>query len=131
MQLMESNYREPLNLGQDRLISINDLADLVTREAGITLRKRHVPGPQGVRGRNSDNQRIRDVLHWEPKISLEQGIALHVSLDRSAGRPLARIRRGESCRVTRWSNGCRVWTSSASTSAPSTWNRRSTSSTTG
>ena len=76
VQLMESNYRKPLNLGQDRLISINDLADLVTRKAGITLRKRHVPGPQGVRGRNSDNQRIRDVLQWEPKISLEQGIAL-------------------------------------------------------
>jgi len=76
VQLMASNYREPLNLGQDRLISINDLADLVTRKAGITLRKRHVPGPQGVRGRNSDNQRIRDVLQWEPKISLEQGIAL-------------------------------------------------------
>jgi nucleoside-diphosphate-sugar epimerase len=55
VQLMASNYREPLNLGQDRLISINDLADLVTRKAGITLRKRHVPGPQGVRGRNSDN----------------------------------------------------------------------------
>ena len=75
MQLMDSNCREPLNLGQDRLISINDLADLVAREAGITLQKRHVPGPQGVRGRNSDNQRVRDVLQWEPQISLEEGIA--------------------------------------------------------
>ena len=76
MRLMESNYREPLNLGQDRLISVNDLADLVARTAGRTLRKRHVPGPQGVRGRNSNNDRLREVLRWEPRISLEEGIAL-------------------------------------------------------
>jgi GDP-D-mannose 3', 5'-epimerase len=76
MRLMESNYREPLNLGQDRLISINDLADLIARTAGLTLRKRHVPGPQGVRGRNSNNDRLREVLRWEPQVSLEEGIAL-------------------------------------------------------
>ena len=74
-RLMESDYREPLNLGQDRLISINALADLVAAAAGITLTKRHVPGPQGVRGRNSDNSRLREVLQWEPQISLEDGIA--------------------------------------------------------
>jgi GDP-D-mannose 3',5'-epimerase len=74
-RLMESGYTEPLNLGQDRLISINELADLVAGAAGITVKKRHVPGPQGVRGRNSDNSRLRDVLGWEPEISLEDGIA--------------------------------------------------------
>jgi len=74
-RLMESPYREPLNLGQDRLISINALADLVADAAGITLHKRHVPGPQGVRGRNSDNTRLREVLGWEPRISLEEGMA--------------------------------------------------------
>ncbi len=73
-RLMDSDYREPLNLGQDRLISINELADLVFAAAGVTLEKRHVPGPQGVRGRNSDNTRLRQVLGWEPAISLEQGI---------------------------------------------------------
>ena len=62
LRLMESDFREPLNLGQDRLISINELADLVAAAAGITVRKRHVPGPQGVRGRNSDNSRLRAVL---------------------------------------------------------------------
>ena len=74
-RLMESGYTEPLNLGQDRLISINELADLVAGAAGITIKKRHVPGPQGVRGRNSDNSRLRDTLGWEPEISLEEGIA--------------------------------------------------------
>jgi len=74
-RLMESGHSEPLNLGQDRLISINALADMVARAAGITVRKRHVTGPQGVRGRNSDNSRLRDILKWEPEISLEEGIA--------------------------------------------------------
>jgi nucleoside-diphosphate-sugar epimerase len=74
-RLMESGHREPLNLGQDRLISINELADLVAAAAGIVLTKRHVPGPQGVRGRNSNNDRLRQVLGWEPQVSLEDGIA--------------------------------------------------------
>ncbi len=74
-RLMRSDYHEPLNLGQDRLISINELADLVARVAGISIVKKHVPGPQGVRGRNSDNSRLREVLGWEPQISLEEGLA--------------------------------------------------------
>ena len=73
-RLMRSDYSEPLNLGQDRLISINQLADLVTDEAGVSVTRRHVPGPEGVRGRNSDNTRLRAVLGWEPQISLEDGI---------------------------------------------------------
>lgn len=74
-KLMRSDYCDPLNLGQDRLISINDLADLVAGIAGIAITKKHVPGPQGVRGRNSDNTRLRQVLGWEPQISLEEGLA--------------------------------------------------------
>ena len=74
-RLMESAYREPLNLGQDRLISINQLADMVAGAAGIPIAKRHVPGPQGVRGRNSNNDRLRHVLGWEPHVSLEDGMA--------------------------------------------------------
>jgi len=73
-RLMASDYREPLNLGQDRLVTINQLADIVCEAAGVTLVKRHVPGPQGVRGRNSDNTRLRQVLKWEPRISLEEGL---------------------------------------------------------
>lgn len=74
MRLMASNHHEPLNLGQDRLVTINQLADIVSEIAGVTLGKRHIPGPQGVRGRNSDNTRLKEVLAWEPQISLEEGL---------------------------------------------------------
>ena len=73
-RLMASSYHDPLNLGQDRLVTIDQLADIVSKIAGVTLGKRHVPGPQGVRGRNSDNTRLREVLGWEPQISLEEGL---------------------------------------------------------
>jgi nucleoside-diphosphate-sugar epimerase len=74
-KLMRSNHREPLNLGQDRMVTINQLADMAAKIAGITLKKKHVEGPQGVRGRNSDNTKLREVLKWEPQISLEDGMA--------------------------------------------------------
>jgi nucleoside-diphosphate-sugar epimerase len=73
-KLMRSDYRAPLNLGQDRLLTINELADIVAAIAGTTIVKKHIPGPQGVRGRNSDNTRLRQVLGWEPEISLEEGL---------------------------------------------------------
>jgi GDP-D-mannose 3',5'-epimerase len=75
-KLMRSEYREPLNLGQDRMVTINELAGLVAAAAKIKVTLKHVEGPQGVRGRNSDNTRLRQVLNWEPEISLEQGLAL-------------------------------------------------------
>ena len=74
-RLMTSDFHEPLNLGQDRMVSINQLADIIAEIAGITVTKRHVDGPQGVRGRNSDNTKLREVLGWEPAISLEDGLA--------------------------------------------------------
>jgi GDP-D-mannose 3',5'-epimerase len=74
-KLMQSDYPEPLNLGQDRMVSINQLADIIANIAGISIVKKHVPGPQGVRGRNSDNTRLKKVLGWEPEISLEEGLA--------------------------------------------------------
>jgi GDP-D-mannose 3', 5'-epimerase len=73
-KLMRSDYREPLNLGQDRMVSINQLADMIANIAGVRLTKTHVPGPQGVRGRNSDNTRLKQVLGWEPQVSLEEGL---------------------------------------------------------
>jgi len=73
-KLMRSEYAEPLNLGQDRLVTINQLADMVAEIAGVRMVKKHVPGPQGVRGRNSDNTRLRQVLGWEPEIALEEGL---------------------------------------------------------
>ncbi len=74
-KLMQSSYHQPLNLGQDRLVTINQLADMVATIAAIAITKKHVPGPQGVRGRNSDNTRLRQVLGWEPGTSLEDGLA--------------------------------------------------------
>ena len=74
-RLMRSDYHEPLNLGQDRMVTINELADIVANAAGISITKKHIDGPQGVRGRNSDNTRLRKVLGWEPQTSLEDGLA--------------------------------------------------------
>jgi nucleoside-diphosphate-sugar epimerase len=73
-RLMRSDFHKPINLGQDRMISINDLADMIAGIAGITVTKKHVEGPQGVRGRNSDNDLLRKTLGWEPQISLEDGL---------------------------------------------------------
>ena len=74
-RLMRSNHRDPLNLGQDRMISINELVDIVATLAGKKISKRYdLTKPQGVRGRNSDNTRLREVLNWEPAISLEEGL---------------------------------------------------------
>lgn len=74
-KLMRSDYPWPLNLGQDRMVTINGLADMIAEIAGIRIVKKHVPGPQGVRGRNSDNTRLRQVLDWSPEISLEEGLS--------------------------------------------------------
>jgi GDP-D-mannose 3',5'-epimerase len=74
-KLMKSGYEEPLNIGQDRLVTVNQLADMIADIAGVEIVKKHVLGPQGVRGRNSDNSRLRQVLQWEPEISLEEGLA--------------------------------------------------------
>jgi nucleoside-diphosphate-sugar epimerase len=75
IRLMASEYGEPLNLGTDRLISINDLVKLVSGIAGKQLAMKHdLSKPQGVRGRNSDNRLLREVLQWEPSITLETGL---------------------------------------------------------
>ncbi|MCY7347419.1 MAG: NAD-dependent epimerase/dehydratase family protein [Pyrinomonadaceae bacterium] len=73
-RLMRSDFYEPLNLGQDRMVSINQLAEIIAEIAGIEITKKHIDGPQGVRGRNSDNTKLREVLGWEPQITLEVGL---------------------------------------------------------
>jgi len=75
-RLMRSDYREPLNLGSDRLVTIDELVDIVATVARKSIRRRYdVTKPQGVRGRNSDNSRLRKALGWEPSTSLEKGLA--------------------------------------------------------
>jgi nucleoside-diphosphate-sugar epimerase len=73
-KLMRSEHHEPLNLGQDRMVTINELAHIVANIAGIDITIKHIDGPQGVRGRNSDNTKLQEVLDWAPEISLEDGL---------------------------------------------------------
>jgi GDP-D-mannose 3',5'-epimerase len=74
-RIMQSDHSAPLNLGTDVLVTINDLVDLVCKVAGKSVKKRHdTSKPQGVRGRNSDNSRLREVLGWEPGTTLEEGL---------------------------------------------------------
>lgn len=75
IRLMASGYQQPLNLGTDELVTVDGLVDIISGIAGKTLTKRHdLTKPQGVRGRNSDNSKLREVLGWEPKIKLEEGL---------------------------------------------------------
>jgi nucleoside-diphosphate-sugar epimerase len=74
-RLMQSDFRAPLNLGQDRMITVDELVDIVSEIGGKRLVKAYdLTKPQGVRGRNSDNTLLRQVLGWEPQISLEEGL---------------------------------------------------------
>lgn len=74
-RLMQSDYHEPLNLGTDVMVSINELAETIMEIAGKRdLTIEHIDGPQGVRGRNSDNTRLREVLDWEPQTGLREGL---------------------------------------------------------
>jgi GDP-D-mannose 3',5'-epimerase len=74
-RIMRSDCSAPLNLGTDELVSVDDLVDIVSNIAGKSLVKRHdTSRPQGVRGRNSDNSRLRSVLGWEPKTLLREGL---------------------------------------------------------
>ena len=74
-RIMDSGYRQPLNLGTEELVTINELARTVIKISGKKdLELAHVPGPMGVRGRNSDNSRLREVLGWEPTTPLVSGL---------------------------------------------------------
>jgi GDP-D-mannose 3', 5'-epimerase len=74
IRLMRSDYTGPINIGSDEMVTINLLADYVMGIAGKKLTKRHIPGPLGVRGRNSDNRLIHRVLGWKPSQSLDAGL---------------------------------------------------------
>ena len=73
--LMESDYDKPINIGSDRLISVEDLADMVIKISGKKMSKDHdLSAPEGVRGRNADLTLVNKVLGWEPKVNLEEGL---------------------------------------------------------
>ena len=73
-RLMNSEFTQPINIGSDEIISINDLASMAIKISGKNISINHIEGPQGVRGRNSDNTLIEEVLGWRPSIKLEYGI---------------------------------------------------------
>ncbi len=74
LRLMRSDFSGPVNVGSEEMVSINRLVELVMRTARKNLRIRHIPGPTGVRGRNSHNELIQRMLGWAPSASLEAGI---------------------------------------------------------
>jgi GDP-D-mannose 3', 5'-epimerase len=75
MLLMESDYENPINIGSDRIVSINGLADMVIKISGKKItRTYNLSAPQGVRGRNADLTLVKKVLNWEPRVSLEDGL---------------------------------------------------------
>ena len=73
-RLMESDFSGPVNIGSDEMISINDLALMAADIAGKTIRIRNIPGPLGVRGRNSENSLVKEKLHWAPEQPLRAGM---------------------------------------------------------
>jgi len=74
-RLMDSDVTDPLNIGSSEMIAINDLAMLIADIAGKKVSIKNIPGPQGVRGRNSDNTLIREKLNWAPQMPLRDGLA--------------------------------------------------------
>jgi GDP-D-mannose 3',5'-epimerase len=73
-RLMKSDFTGPVNIGSEEMVTINRLAELVMEIAGKRLSIRHIPGPLGVRGRNSDNRLIAEKLGWHPSRSLKEGL---------------------------------------------------------
>lgn len=76
VRLTESDTAEPLNIGSDRAVSVDELVGIVAAAAGVKIAIDHVPGPQGVRARNSYNRKATRLLGWQPSVTLEDGIAL-------------------------------------------------------
>ena len=73
-RLMQSDFMGPVNIGSEEMVTINDLVDIAAKVAGKKVEKVHIEGPLGVRGRNSDNELIREKLGWDYSITLEEGI---------------------------------------------------------
>lgn len=74
IRLMRSDWEGPVNIGSEEMVSINELAEIVMSVAGKSMGIEHIPGPLGVRGRNSDNRLIKQMLDWEPEAPLIDGI---------------------------------------------------------
>jgi nucleoside-diphosphate-sugar epimerase len=73
-RLMDSNFSGPVNIGSEEMISINSLAEMVIAISGKSISVKNIPGPTGVKGRNSDNRLIQDKLGWQPSYALRKGM---------------------------------------------------------
>lgn len=76
IRLMDSNFTGPVNIGSEEMISINDFANMAISISGKNLSIKNIPGPTGVRGRNSDNKLLKEKLNWEPTLTLLEGMKL-------------------------------------------------------
>lgn len=95
-RFIQSDFTGPVNIGSEEMVTINRLAETVMDIAGKKLRIKHVPGPLGVRGRNSDNRLLREKLGWEPTMKLRDGLAktyvwIHEQVVRSSAAVLAPV----------------------------------------
>jgi GDP-D-mannose 3',5'-epimerase len=75
-RLMQSEFTGPVNIGSDQMVTINQMAEMVSKIAGKKINLKHIPGPLGVRGRNSDNRLIKEKLSWAPGANLEAGLRI-------------------------------------------------------
>ena len=73
-KLMDSDFHGPVNIGSEEMVTINQLAEMAMEIAGKKLKIKHIDGPLGVRGRNSDNRLIMSKLGWEPTLPLRKGM---------------------------------------------------------
>ncbi len=71
---MDSSFMGPVNIGSEEMVTINHLAEMIMKIANKNLTIKHIPGPLGVRGRNSDNRLIEEKLNWKPTRPLIEGI---------------------------------------------------------
>uniref|UniRef100_A0A061R0R6 GDP-D-mannose 3', 5'-epimerase n=1 Tax=Tetraselmis sp. GSL018 TaxID=582737 RepID=A0A061R0R6_9CHLO len=79
LRITKSDFKEPLNLGSTEMVSMNDMMELIMGFDGKKMPIKHIPGPEGVRGRNSDNKLIKEAIGWEPTVALKDG--LHITYD--------------------------------------------------
>lgn len=73
-RFMDSDFTDPINIGSEEMVTINSLAKMIMDISGKTLTIKHIKGPTGVRGRNSDNALLRKVMGWEPLMPLIEGL---------------------------------------------------------
>ena len=73
-RLVQSDFTGPVNIGSEEMVSINQLVDIAAKVSGKEVEKNHIDGPLGVRGRNSNNDLIREKLDWDYTMTLEEGI---------------------------------------------------------